>query len=155
MVKQWPEKSHTWATDESMYKVLWCSVASWRLHLMHIRPDLTGKTWKTTVDKLILVITNKDREACVSTDQTFMEMSWVETSQLLLFDQQFTQWMKIGLCDKFALENLSVSRETWRYRWDFSLGLPSCRYIFVFVSTTCVSVITDYNFVKVEWSPAQ
>ena len=38
--------------------------------LMYMRPGLTGKTWKTSIDKLILVIANKDREACVNGSNT-------------------------------------------------------------------------------------
>ena len=66
-LKQKPEKSCTWATDESMYKVS-------GICLMYMRPRLTGKTWKTTIDKLILVIANKDREACVNGSNTHKDV---------------------------------------------------------------------------------
>ena len=42
--------------------------------LMYMRPGLTGKTWKTTIDKLILVIANKDREACVNGSNTHKDV---------------------------------------------------------------------------------
>lgn len=77
--------------------------------LMYMRPGLTGKTWKTIIDKLILVITNKDREVCVNGSNTHKDVVSGDTTTdyILLFDQHLTQGMKIGLLSKVTFEKIS------------------------------------------------
>lgn len=47
---------------------------------MYMGPGLKGKTWKTIIDKLILVITNKDREVCVNGSNTHKDVMSGDTT---------------------------------------------------------------------------
>jgi len=60
-------------------------------------------------------------------------------------------------CGKVAFENFSFSRINVTILVRFIISIPFCMFrlyalisFSFFVSATCISVITDYNFVKTE-----